>query len=526
MKPNIINLYTVVDVEKWLQGKDNIYIGRSTRVVQRGSKWGNPYRLRRNSLNSRRKAVQRYKKHIERNQHLADSVYELKGKILGCWCSPSLCHGEVLHNLAGNVPKYQSVDQGHQLKMSQHDHITRQSTGSLNTSKNDSKSKLLTPKSTKKKLSLEDLNAKIDHQNLIIQQLLDEANETKETIETLRKENDEHKKTIASLISSESACTDGVTNSKEAIEVLQARTLDLEGDVGKYEREKLEFQKTISILNESVEKLLVDSVCNVEENTKMADKISRLEERIQKLLDESAVYAEEQKQIETNLKNEYDDRINKVTKKLLRLESAKAYTDSILLVKDKVHELLSKRITHLEQYTRRYSVVVKGIDYRNNEVRDGKLEEDIRALLQESSSTTTYADIDKYHRNGPRFESKQDILIRFKSHSAKENFYRARKSIKRREFKIQPSLSAETKNLLDEAKESVESYEDCELINPPDFVMADLHGNLWLKFKNQTKDDQMFYKFDSIEKLGALIDTHNTNGAIFDDREQDFNRFD
>ena len=64
---------------------------------------------------------------------------------------------------------------------------------------------------------------------------------------------------------------------------------------------------------------------------------------------------------------------------------------------------------------------MKGIECRENEVRERKVEEDVRNLLQESTSTTTFEDVDKFHRNGPRFENKQDVLIRFKSHSAKEN---------------------------------------------------------------------------------------------------------
>ena len=496
------------DIEKWLNEKDNVYIGRFSRKVPKADpKWGNPYHLA--GSNNRWEVLHSYEKYIQQNKHLADSVKELKGKILGCWCSPLLCHGEVLHKLAGNSPVY-SEDQG---KMSQHDHITRQSTGSLNSSKNDSKSKLQTPKSTKKKLSIEDLNAKIDHQNMIIQQLLDEAKETKDAIVSLCHENEDQKKTIASLLSSDT-------------EALQIRIQELESETGRYESEKEDLQQRIVVLNESVEKLLADSLCTSEENAKMVETISRLDERVQKLLDESALHAGERREMEVGLRNEYDEKITKLTKKILHLESAKAYTDSILVIKDKVHELLSNRITHLEQYTRRYSVIVKGIDYRNNEVRDGKLEEDIRNLFLESNTTSTYDDIDKYHRNGPRYEAKQDILIRFKSHAAKENFYRARKSIKRRGVKVQPSLSAETRSVLDKAKESILHYEDWDLLNPPDFVMADLHGNLWIKFKNETKEKQMFYKFDSIEKLRALIDTHNTDETILDQREQDFNRFD
>ena len=480
MQPNIINLYTVDDIGKWLEEKNNIYIGRSTREIPSGSKWGNLYLLR--VWKSRNKVVRLYENYLKQDEDLLNSIDSLKGKTLGCWCSPSLCHGEILHKLAGNVPIYQPVVDtvSEQVsKMSQHDHLTRMSTGSL--TKIDSKSKLLTPKSTKKKISIEDLNAQIEHQNLLIQQLLDEANVTKETIANLRDEIEEHKK------------------------------------------EKEDLQVKVGCLNESVEKILVDSVCNAEENVKMGETISILEE---KLSDESAIHTGNRMKMEIDLRNEYDAKINKLNKQVHHLESAKAYTDSILVVKDKVHELLAKRITHLEQYTRRYSVVVKGIAYRENEVREGKLEEDVRNLLQESTSTATFQDIDKFHRNGPRFETKQDLLIRFKSHSAKENFYRSRKSMKRRGVKVQPSLSVETKSVLDEAKEHIANYDGYGLVNPPDLVMADLHGNLWVKFKNQTNENQMFYKFDSIEKLSEIVDKYNTDGTIMDNRELDFNRFD
>ena len=38
---------------------------------------------------------------------LLENISELQGKVLGCWCSPYLCHGEVLHELAGNSPNYE-----------------------------------------------------------------------------------------------------------------------------------------------------------------------------------------------------------------------------------------------------------------------------------------------------------------------------------------------------------------------------------------------------------------------------------
>ena len=111
--------------------------------------------------------------------------------------------------------------------MSQHEHGTRLSTGSKSS---DSKSKLLTPaKSTKTKLSIEDLNAKIDHQNFLIQQLLDEAKSTKETIAALRYETDEYKKTIDSLIANNNLPGD-LRDFSDAIDGLKVRVHDLEGE--------------------------------------------------------------------------------------------------------------------------------------------------------------------------------------------------------------------------------------------------------------------------------------------------------
>ena len=104
-KANIINLRTVEDIDKWLEEEDNIYIGRSTEEIPSGSDWGNPYTL--GTFKSRRKVVQLYEEHVKSTKDLLNTVSGLKGKVLGCWCAPDQCHGEVLHKLAGNHPVYQ-----------------------------------------------------------------------------------------------------------------------------------------------------------------------------------------------------------------------------------------------------------------------------------------------------------------------------------------------------------------------------------------------------------------------------------
>jgi hypothetical protein len=65
----------------------DVYIGR-------GSKWGNPFVLGRDG--DRTEVIGKYTKYLVNNKELMGSLHELKGKTLGCWCSPKACHGNVL----------------------------------------------------------------------------------------------------------------------------------------------------------------------------------------------------------------------------------------------------------------------------------------------------------------------------------------------------------------------------------------------------------------------------------------------
>ena len=109
-KVNIVNLNTVINIKSWLENQENVYIGRSNKNIEEYSKpgyakWGNPYKL--TDYKNRQEVVYLYKKYVLRTQHLIESVGKLRGKVLGCWCSPNLCHAHILHQLAGNLPVYQ-----------------------------------------------------------------------------------------------------------------------------------------------------------------------------------------------------------------------------------------------------------------------------------------------------------------------------------------------------------------------------------------------------------------------------------
>ena len=73
--------------------KADVYIGR-------GSKWGNPFRI--GADGTRADVIRKYRDYILKRQDLLNSLGELIGKRLGCYCAPLACHGDVLKDLAEN----------------------------------------------------------------------------------------------------------------------------------------------------------------------------------------------------------------------------------------------------------------------------------------------------------------------------------------------------------------------------------------------------------------------------------------
>ena len=216
---------------------------------------------------------------------------------------------------------------------------------------------------------------------------------------------------------------------------------------------------------------------------------------------------------DANMKNET---FLLMERRIRKLESDQIEMQSMLFLKDNTAKLLSQRVVQLEQYTRRPSVIVKGIPTTPNEKHED-LTPIVKDILEKCKSETSMVDVDKYHRNGPRDGENQELIIRFKSHSAKEEFYGKRKTIPESlRIKVQPSLSAETKKLLNASSDCVDffrSYDDeladeNKMQNCPDFAYADVHGNLLLKMRNRTKDG-LFFRFNNLEQLLQIIQKYN-----------------
>lgn len=77
----------------------DVYIGR-------GSKWGCPYTiikdrptLAKEIVDTKEEALSKYKEYVLSSPELMDSLDELEGKVLGCFCKPEKCHGDILLEL-------------------------------------------------------------------------------------------------------------------------------------------------------------------------------------------------------------------------------------------------------------------------------------------------------------------------------------------------------------------------------------------------------------------------------------------
>ncbi len=77
----------------------DVYIGRP-------GPWGNPFSDKPKSIaevkvETREEAIACYEEMVRQDPQMIERIKkELKGKVLGCWCAPKACHGEVLARIA------------------------------------------------------------------------------------------------------------------------------------------------------------------------------------------------------------------------------------------------------------------------------------------------------------------------------------------------------------------------------------------------------------------------------------------
>ncbi len=71
--------------------KSDVYIGR-------GSMFGNPFHIGKDG--NRMEVIEKYRVYFNRrvleDRRFQEEVLKLRGKVLGCYCKPLACHGDVI----------------------------------------------------------------------------------------------------------------------------------------------------------------------------------------------------------------------------------------------------------------------------------------------------------------------------------------------------------------------------------------------------------------------------------------------
>lgn len=65
--------------------------------IGRGSIWGNPFHIGKDGTRS--DVIKKYRYWISEQPDLLKQLEKLRGKVLGCFCKPKACHGDVLVDL-------------------------------------------------------------------------------------------------------------------------------------------------------------------------------------------------------------------------------------------------------------------------------------------------------------------------------------------------------------------------------------------------------------------------------------------
>ena len=88
----------IKDFQEWNSNPNTLYIGRNMTFYVEGtyeSKWCNPFCAKKYVLDQ---CLELYEKYVKESS-LYDELEELNNKIIGCWCKPNKCHGDILIKL-------------------------------------------------------------------------------------------------------------------------------------------------------------------------------------------------------------------------------------------------------------------------------------------------------------------------------------------------------------------------------------------------------------------------------------------
>lgn len=213
-------------------------------------------------------------------------------------------------------------------------------------------------------------------------------------------------------------------------------------------------------------------------------------------------------------------RIGDIEQKFNTLESENIRLESEIAVTKKVNSILEEQVDSLQQYQRRSCMIIDGIQ----PVKKGTKEDMLQLKSKIKKIVTTKLDIsnasfednfDKCHRIGPVKNGKQSSIIRFRTHSFRENLYMSRKNLDTDNIRFRVSLTSKRIELLKQANETIKESKN----NVFKFAYADISGNLRVLL-SKAIDNRWSYPFTNTNEFNDLI-RRLADKAIMSDEEVD-----
>ena len=203
--------------------------------------------------------------------------------------------------------------------------------------------------------------------------------------------------------------------------------------------------------------------------------------------------------------------------------------NSRLEVSQHVNKILQDQLDDLQQYSRRYSVVLDNVPVKPNETTNS-VEAEVKDILVNTYKVKKEhlnSEFDKAHRLGKARGDKQAIIVRFKSHSFRSNLYVKRKEYQRDRngCKLRVALTKRRQKLLSDVRRKIDGNEKIL------FAFSSVNGDIKVKlrdnlngrgfiFINSDEDiDNLLLKLDNQDAQDRL--DADMNGFITSDHDSE-----
>ena len=217
-------------------------------------------------------------------------------------------------------------------------------------------------------------------------------------------------------------------------------------------------------------------------------------------------YLEQQDVINAQRKeiDELKETVKSLSVNVVQLQKDMDVLNSDLKISTNVSNVLRAEVDNLQQYSRRYSIVLDGVAPKQNE-SIAVVEKDVKTILTNKFSVNPAKldqEFDKAHRIGVVRDGKQSIIVRFKSHSFRAQLYAERKKYQGKpnnNCKLRISLTAHRRKLLNTAKDKIQGHEKIA------FAYANINGDIKIRLANTCELEKKVVNVKSIDDVDNIL---------------------